>query len=289
MALTSWAAAAKASDAFQQTLSTLIRNLSHLSLSRHKFTFQNEVTDGSAAAWVICLCVCWQDRGVWLTAKVGFTPNNITHRTMATKPIHTACACSYFMPILHFCHISPWLVCPPSPPLPSCSPHGKPPHPPHLISPLHLVTMQIYLSPLARKTGSSEAGKFVTTVPASGGSPPPAQQSKAAGGGSKSQGRKSSPTFTLNLQKSTNSQSQSTAVLEEGGYKSPLKSPSQYFQICYWRSRQIGPKNKSSSWSPNDRHNPKGCEMCPPQRWAAVLPSPEIIWWSKIVCLTWVD
>lgn len=122
----------------------------------------------------------------------------------------------------------------PSPnPLPTCSPHGKPPCPPHLIPPLHLVTMQIYLSPLARKTGSSEAGMFATTVPAGSGGPPPTQQSKAAGGGAKSQGRKSSPTFTLNLQKSTNSQSQSAAAQEECGYKSPIKSPSQYFQICY--------------------------------------------------------
>lgn len=95
--------------------------------------------------------------------------------------------------------------------------------------------MQIYLSPLARKTGSSEAAKFAATVPAGGGGPPAAQQSKAGGGGSgsKPQGKKSSPTFTLNLQKSTNSQSQSTAAQEECSYKSPVKSPSQYFQICY--------------------------------------------------------
>lgn len=115
--------------------------------------------------------------------------------------------------------------------LPTCSPPGEPPHPPHLIPPLHLVTMQIYLSPLARKTGSSEEGQFATTVPAGGGGLPPAHQSKAAGG--KTQGRKSSPTFTLNLQKSTNIQSQSAAAQEECGYKSPIKSPSQYFQICY--------------------------------------------------------
>lgn len=94
--------------------------------------------------------------------------------------------------------------------------------------------MQIYLSPLARKTGSSEAGKFTTTVPASGGGGgghAPAHPSKGSGGNSQSQGRKSSPTFTLNLQKSINSQS--TAAPEECGYKSPIKSPSQYFQICY--------------------------------------------------------
>lgn len=96
--------------------------------------------------------------------------------------------------------------------------------------------MQIYLSPLARKTGSSEAPKFAATVPAGGGGGggPAVQPSKAGGGGgNKPQGRKSSPTFTLNLQKSTKSQSQSAAAQDDCGYKSPIKSPSQYFQICY--------------------------------------------------------
>lgn len=139
------------------------------------------------------------------------------------------------MPILHFfLHLT--MNCVPS--LPLLNPNVSPPnpnslhpprvfaHPPHLISPLHLVTMQIYLSPLARKTGSSEAAKSATAVPASGGPPAP-QQAK---GGSKPQERKSSPSFTLNLRKTTNSQN---TAQEECSYKSPIKSPSQYFQICY--------------------------------------------------------
>lgn len=99
-------------------------------------------------------------------------------------------------------------------------------HPPHLISPLHLVTMQIYLSPLARKTGPSEDAKSAATVPASSGSTDTPQ----AKGGSKSQARKTTPSFTLNLQKTANSQS---TVQDESTYKSPIKSSSQYFQICY--------------------------------------------------------
>ncbi|XP_073348469.1 uncharacterized protein [Pagrus major] len=88
------------------------------------------------------------------------------------------------------------------------------------------VTMQIYLSPLARKTGSSEAGKSAPAVPANNG-PAATPQTKA---GSRPQGKKTNPSFTLNLQKTTSIQS---AVQEASSYKSPLKSPSQYFQICY--------------------------------------------------------
>uniref|UniRef100_UPI0037E92D41 echinoderm microtubule-associated protein-like 1 n=1 Tax=Semicossyphus pulcher TaxID=241346 RepID=UPI0037E92D41 len=91
------------------------------------------------------------------------------------------------------------------------------------------VTMQIYLSPLTRKTGSSEAAKSTASVPANGGptAPPKNPQTK---GGSKSEARKTTPSFTLNLQKTTTSQN---TVQETSSYKSPLKSPSQYFQICY--------------------------------------------------------
>lgn len=37
--------------------------------------------------WIIllCVCVCWQEQGAWLTAKVGFTLNNITGCTSITK------------------------------------------------------------------------------------------------------------------------------------------------------------------------------------------------------------
>ncbi|CAL8394519.1 unnamed protein product [Arctogadus glacialis] len=109
------------------------------------------------------------------------------------------------------------------------------------------VTMQIYLSPPARRTGSSEheappapTTSFFTSSttiasgsnrssssssgPAGGGWGPPMTPGAGQGhrgGSSRSEGRRTRPGFTLNLQKTPSS------------YKSPLKSPSQYFQICY--------------------------------------------------------
>lgn len=122
----------------------------------------------------------------------------------------------------------------PPPSSPSLSPHPLHPtfhslftQPPHLNSPLHLVTMQIYLSPLTRKTGSSEDAKLAARVPTSSGS----TAKPHAKGGGKPQGRKTPPSFSLNLKKNTNSQH---TVQDECVYKSPVKSPSQYFQICYW-------------------------------------------------------
>ncbi|XP_078130875.1 uncharacterized protein LOC144533412 isoform X1 [Sander vitreus] len=91
------------------------------------------------------------------------------------------------------------------------------------------VTMQIYLSPLTRKTGSSETAKSPAAVPAKRG-PTATPNNPQASGGSKLEGKKTTPSFTLNLQKTTTSQS---TVQDTSSYKSPLKSPSQYFQICY--------------------------------------------------------
>uniref|UniRef100_H3CZH0 EMAP like 1 n=1 Tax=Tetraodon nigroviridis TaxID=99883 RepID=H3CZH0_TETNG len=88
------------------------------------------------------------------------------------------------------------------------------------------VTMQIYLSPLSRKTGSSEDAKLAARVPTRGGS----TARPHAKGGSKPQGGKTPPSFASNLKKSTSSQH---TVQDECAYKSPVKSPSQYFQICY--------------------------------------------------------
>lgn len=103
---------------------------------------------------------------------------------------------------------------------------------PHLTSPLHLVTMQIYLSPLTRKTGSSEAAKSASAVPAHSG-PAPAPNRPQAKGGGKPEARKATPSFTLNFQKTSSGQS---APHDTSRYKSPIKSPSQYFQICYWHA-----------------------------------------------------
>ncbi|XP_034755833.1 echinoderm microtubule-associated protein-like 1 isoform X2 [Etheostoma cragini] len=91
------------------------------------------------------------------------------------------------------------------------------------------VTMQIYLSPLTRKTGSSETAKSPAAVPANSG-PTATPNHPQARGGSKPEGKKTTPSFTLNLQKTTTSQS---TAQDTSSYKSPLKSPSQYFQICY--------------------------------------------------------
>ncbi|XP_068198914.1 echinoderm microtubule-associated protein-like 1 isoform X2 [Antennarius striatus] len=88
------------------------------------------------------------------------------------------------------------------------------------------VTMQIYLSPLARRTGFSETAKSATAVPAKS-KPTTAPQAK---GGNKTQARKAAPSFTLNLQKTATRQN---TMQETSTYKSPIKSPSQYFQICY--------------------------------------------------------
>ncbi|KAM6915625.1 echinoderm microtubule-associated protein-like 1 isoform 2-T2 [Xenentodon cancila] len=92
------------------------------------------------------------------------------------------------------------------------------------------VTMQIYLSPLAKKTGSSEAARSASTVPADRGPVAENPGHPQANGGGRSEMKKSTPSFTLNLQKTTSSQNSSQ---DTTSYKSPIKSPSQYFQICY--------------------------------------------------------
>lgn len=107
---------------------------------------------------------------------------------------------------------------PPPSPAPLCL------HPPLLPSPLHLVTMQIYLSPLARKTGFSEAAASAAAK-ADRGPTPGHPQARTP----RPEERKTpTPCFTLNLQKTSQSSTQDLS-----SYKSPTKSPSQYFQICY--------------------------------------------------------
>ncbi|XP_061757041.1 echinoderm microtubule-associated protein-like 4 isoform X1 [Nerophis ophidion] len=96
------------------------------------------------------------------------------------------------------------------------------------------VTMQIYLSPLARKTGSSETATSAPTVPARGGGPgvgggPGNPQAR---GGGKTEAMRKNPSFTLNLQKTTTNNNKNTQQYAPN-CTSPIKSPSQYFQICY--------------------------------------------------------
>ncbi|XP_064780651.1 nascent polypeptide-associated complex subunit alpha, muscle-specific form-like [Oncorhynchus masou masou] len=97
------------------------------------------------------------------------------------------------------------------------------------------VTMQIYLNPLTRRTGSSEAAKSAPTVPNSRPTrtptPPHTKGGPPTSDRTKLETCKAPPAFTLPLQKSTNQNTYSS--MEMSNYKSPLKSPSQYFQICY--------------------------------------------------------
>ncbi|XP_019911632.1 echinoderm microtubule-associated protein-like 1 isoform X2 [Esox lucius] len=98
------------------------------------------------------------------------------------------------------------------------------------------VTMQIYLSPLTRRTGSSEAAKSAPTVPNSRPTRTPTPPESKGGPHTSDRNnsetpKKAPPPFTLPLQKSNNEITYSP--LDASNYKSPLKSPSQYFQICY--------------------------------------------------------
>ncbi|XP_064195754.1 echinoderm microtubule-associated protein-like 4 isoform X2 [Anguilla rostrata] len=87
------------------------------------------------------------------------------------------------------------------------------------------VTMQIYLSHLSKRTGSSEAPQMLTLLPVRPTSAPPKLKSPP------DKVKIKAPALTLSLRK-TSSQTGFTP-LDTPGYKSPLKSPSQYFQICY--------------------------------------------------------
>lgn len=103
--------------------------------------------------------------------------------------------------------------------------HPLKPLRPHLISPVHLVTMQIYLSPHPKRTGSSEIAKSASEVPTN----TVADNAQSKEGG-RNEANKPPPSFTLNLQKTSSSH---RTQQDKSSYKSPTKSPSQYFQICY--------------------------------------------------------
>uniref|UniRef100_A0AAY4BXD3 Echinoderm microtubule-associated protein-like 1 n=1 Tax=Denticeps clupeoides TaxID=299321 RepID=A0AAY4BXD3_9TELE len=93
------------------------------------------------------------------------------------------------------------------------------------------VTMQIFLSPQSKRTGSSEleVSTPVVITEADHTSPPPTKPMSLSD--------RSRPivhkisTFALPLQKIPRQNSYASLVTPS--YKSPIKSPSQYFQICY--------------------------------------------------------
>lgn len=90
--------------------------------------------------------------------------------------------------------------------------------------PLHLVTMQIYLIPLSRKTGRTDPGMGVTTLQ-------PNTCSRASGPAADGAPDEKNTAFTVLLR---NKPCESPlSPLKITGYKNPIKTPNQYFQICY--------------------------------------------------------
>ncbi|CDQ93516.1 unnamed protein product [Oncorhynchus mykiss] len=92
------------------------------------------------------------------------------------------------------------------------------------------VTVQIYLSRPSKRIGTAEAPKpSVAAVSGRSSAPHTAPDSKNAPDRSvRSTGVRKTPTFTIPLKKSV-----SHTPLDTPNYRSPVKSPSQYFQICY--------------------------------------------------------
>lgn len=105
------------------------------------------------------------------------------------------------------------------------------------ISHLHLVTMQIYLSRLSKRTGSSETvtPTSVSSNHAQSPSPksPPSRMTGACDRTTLLPSPHQTPAFTLPLQKTSYQSVSSCSLVDNPIYKSPIKSPSQYFQICY--------------------------------------------------------
>lgn len=115
--------------------------------------------------------------------------------------------------------------------------HPSPPSAPLLLSSIYIiVTVQIYLSRSAKRTGTggSPVASAVTLRPAT--NPQQTSESSKAGtarkgGASKAPPARKTPSFSLQLRKSGSLSSYSP--LDTPSYRSPIKSPSQYFQICY--------------------------------------------------------
>ncbi|CAB1334876.1 unnamed protein product, partial [Coregonus sp. 'balchen'] len=98
------------------------------------------------------------------------------------------------------------------------------------------ITVQIYLARPSKRTGTAEAPKSnAAAVSGRSSAPPTAPDSKSASDKSvKSNGVRKTPTFALPLRKSVSQSSYTPySPLDTQSYKSPIKSPSQYFQIWY--------------------------------------------------------
>uniref|UniRef100_A0A672K582 Uncharacterized protein n=1 Tax=Sinocyclocheilus grahami TaxID=75366 RepID=A0A672K582_SINGR len=95
---------------------------------------------------------------------------------------------------------------------------------------LHLsLTVQIYLHRPSKRSGSSETPKSTSAVPSQSTNTP--SEAKVLSDRVIRLGSQNVPPFTLPLRRCTSQLVHS--LLEMPSYRSPIKSPSQYFQICY--------------------------------------------------------
>lgn len=125
----------------------------------------------------------------------------------------------------------------------SCLPHPTEPdnlHHPCISSVLFpvyiIVTVQICLSHSAKRTGTGTTPVASVVKTCSAADPQQiAESSKASmtrkGGAAKAPCFRKTPNFSLQLRKPGSLSSYSP--LDTPSYRSPIKSPSQYFQICY--------------------------------------------------------
>lgn len=134
-----------------------------------------------------------------------------------TKISHYICL---FLPLL----VPVW---PPPPNRPE-----QPPPPLCSCPPIYIiVTVQIYLSRSAKRTGTSGGPVALAVTARSAASPQQTLESSKASTARKGGATRKPPSFSLDLRKSGSLSSYSS--LDTPSYCSPIKSPSQYFQICY--------------------------------------------------------
>lgn len=130
---------------------------------------------------------------------------------------------------LHVLPLTPAWPC--SAPLHPTGLDNSPP-PPLLLFPVCIiVTVQLYLSHSAKRTESSGGPAATAVTPRLAAD---RQQTLASGRGSKVRkgcGTRKTPSFSLQLRNSGSLSSYCS--LDTPSYRSPVKSPSQYFQICY--------------------------------------------------------
>lgn len=105
-------------------------------------------------------------------------------------------------------------------------------HPSALVPPIYIiVTVQIYLSRSAKQTGTSGAPMALAVTARSATSRQQTLESSKPGTARKGAATRKTPSFSLQLKKPGRLSSYSS--LDTPSYCSPIKSPSQYFQICY--------------------------------------------------------